>query len=973
MTDRVLKYGTTSARDRGKLIMMDGSWADIVERFKKVTRRSCTLEQYAAMSPKDRAFSKNTGLFFGGECKDQHRHDDTLVCRTIVNLDLDDNCDDIWSTFQMLGEIPEFSEFSYLIHSTRSSTEDKPKFRILVPLASDIEPKEYEPVARALAYMLDKDMLAVALESYVPAQGMYFPSISKDQEYHFYAQDNGVFFDPVKALKKYPADDAKTWPKSSKETTRVYSGGKRKGHPEDKKGSVPIITALCRQFDPWEFMDEFLPHCYEPEGNGGERYRWVNASGVASVRVYDGVFVHSDHGTDPARGQHNVFDLGRIHMFGDLDKDFDTDTHPLSEWPSFKAMTKWALEQEGVADRLEEVEQEVQMERNSEVLGLLDDLDDDDDEDYVEDLADMLDDLEDEEDELEDLLGIPKSKKAVVLADAEADNNRVVSKIKRILLKAEDSDALQLRIDKIKGLPRGSLNEVQRAQVIQALMVTWERITKDKLSKADAAKMIAPERQSFSEQFGEETPKWLAPWVYVAQDNVFYHTEHKYGMPRDGFNGLYSHDSAVQFGTAGTSNNPKHLPADLALNGFPVPKVMGVKYRPGLPAIFEEHGSQWFNKYSPVGDLPTGGHKGKRGVELLKRLLADLFPEEQHRKIVLDFMAHIVQKPEQKLNYALLIKGSEQEGKSLIAKLIMQLVGPGNSHIINSQTLLEKYNGWAAECVFCTVEEVKIGGKDAHMVLNNLKPVITNSEVPIRKMQKDTYTERNFTNMLLTTNYENAIPLEDESNSRYCVLFTRFASNAEVQQWIASNIEEEGEHYVTELYTLVNESPAQFLDALRKYKFSDMYNPHGRAPMTRFKSQMAEENKTDARRLLEQLLDDPAYPTIKPALVVWSHVKDAFEAQGVGDGLRNGAVASFMRQANFFKAGDYQRNDERGRRVKYTIWTQDKTMTDQTGNTRTLSSVGYERLKRAWDALENGEEMADPTDNVIPIDRGRKQ
>src|SRR5690606_2814329 len=70
------------------------------------------------------------------------------------------------------------------------------------------------------------------------------------------------------------------------------------------------------------------------------------AAGSSSngVVVYDdGLFVYSNHGTDPAGDKMlNAFDLVRIHMFGHLDETkAERDSRP-SDLPSFKAMMDFA-------------------------------------------------------------------------------------------------------------------------------------------------------------------------------------------------------------------------------------------------------------------------------------------------------------------------------------------------------------------------------------------------------------------------------------------------------------------------------------------------------------------------------------------------------------------------------------------------------------------------------------------------------
>ena len=75
-----------------------------------------------------------------------------------------------------------------------------------------------------------------------------------------------------------------------------------------------------------------------------EESRWTYAMGSRpeGVIIYDGgAKLHSHHDTDPARGQHNAFDLVRLHKFGALDKAVPPGT-PITEPPSFKAMAEFA-------------------------------------------------------------------------------------------------------------------------------------------------------------------------------------------------------------------------------------------------------------------------------------------------------------------------------------------------------------------------------------------------------------------------------------------------------------------------------------------------------------------------------------------------------------------------------------------------------------------------------------------------------
>lgn len=938
MSESKLVYGRTTAQDRGTITTHEHPWRKIVALFREPTHRKITTAQYQAMNPKGRAHSKNAGLFFGGRCNDGHRSDSSLVSRSIVNLDLDEHCDAIWAEFTLLGALPAFEGLTYLVHSTRSHTDDTPKLRILIPLSREVTPAEYEPVARALAEMLDETMNAVARESYTPAQGMYFPSVSCDQEYYF-ASIDGEYFDPDTALERYPADDADTWPKRQKERVSVYVADRKMAHPEDKKAQAPIITAVHRAFDPWTFIDEFLGDIYIPSG---DRYYPVGASGAPSVRIYDDAFIQSDHGSDPAVGQHNTFDLGRIHLFQDLDAEYDTAGMSPVEWPSYKAMVDFMLERPEVQAALAAVEDELADEKNRGMLDLLDSLGDElDDEDHPE--------VED------DLIGggEPVKKKATI--------EDVLRRVRKSITKATSLDELDRRLDIIRAFPTADFRDLHRDLVSVDVQRKFLELTDEKITKATARKMLAPTVENLRDQVaGQEMPGWMRDWVFVTAENKFFNINTREMLSRDGFNGLFTVQTGVKFGV---NNNGISViaPADAALSVYNIPKPYKTRFHPGQPVLFEDEGTLLVNSYRPAC-IEAGSYTGNAGVKLLKRLLVDLFPEKQHREMVMDFLVHCVRYPEKKLKYALLVKGSENEGKTLLADLVSKLLGEHNCSLIGSDQLKDKFNGWAYERLFCVMEEIRMPGKEAHEVLNKLKPVATNQVIPVRRMNTDPERVLNFCNLYLTTNYEDCLPLE-EDNSRYCVLFTRFRTNAEVKAWHAQLMEDEGRIYTRDLWDHIHERPGQFIEAFSKYTFSEHYDPQARAPDTVFKQIMAEDGRSEERQLFESMLESRVDPTITTDVLIWSSFRAVLDRKGMAPSLRSRAVANFLKPFGFVKVRQTSFRVDGDVRCVNT-WT---TRLDMLTKDYKLTYEGRDMVLNAITAAESLDDVESLVSNVVPF------
>lgn len=905
------------------------SWPQIVELLSTAKTDDLTREEFLALPTLDQSTRKNRlGAFVGGSFSDGRRNSDSVQFRSLVTLDIDTASEAIWDDLCLLEAIPALQGLAYQVHTTRKHTHEKPRLRVTIPLSRDVTPEEYVPVLCGVAEMIDPTMKAVSHESFVTVQVMFLPTVCKGEDFYCMSAD-GEFLDPEPILKKYPVDKPELWPSPNDGEAKPFSRLKIT-HPEDKKAVAPIITAVHRAYHPCAFIEEFLSDVYQP---AGKRYLPFGATGAPSVRIYEDAFIQSDHGSDPARGQHNTFDLGRIHLFGHLDEDFDTESMPLVEWPSYKAMADFMLEREEVREALEEIEAEVEEERNQGVLDMLDELDDEPEEE--EPAGD------------DDLVGTEPA------PEKKATIERVLAKVKRSIQRADSLNDLERRLDKIRAIPTTDFRDLHRDLVAPEVQKKFHELTGEKITKVTARKMLAPTLENLRAQAeGQELPKWLKPWVYLSQDNKFLHTETKELLPKEGFNARFAKEAADYAGSTNLGI-AKLSAADLAWSVFEMPKPYTTRYLPAGPLLFEEDGALFANSYKPPM-VESGGYKGNEGVKLLKRLLEDLFPAKEHRCMIMDFLVHCVRHPEKKLKYALLIKGPENEGKTLLADLVAKLLGDSNCSVINSDMLREKFNGWAHEKLFCIVEEIRVPGREVEEVLNKLKPVITNSTIPVRRMQKDGTRERNFANLFMTTNDDDALKIECD-NTRYLVLFTRFRSNDEVKAWQKKLRDEEGEEYPRLLWEHIQFRPAQFIEAFAKYEFSEFYDPVGRAPMTVFKQIMAEDGKTDERSLLEDMLASGDVPGITDDVLIWSAFKEILDARDLGSHLKNSGVGKFLKPFGFVKAAPIS-DRLNGKVVRWRVWTRNLELLD---SNNCMTEIGKLRVQEEIARMQT---MEDPDD-----------
>ena len=326
----MLKIATGASRKAKKWKNIEISWSDLCAKLAETYRTRETMAEYAKLKKPGQDEIKDVGGFVGGWLAQGQRKSDTVRCRTVLTLDVDNALPSFWDDLTLLND------YACCIYSTHKHKPEAWRVRLIIPLAREVSAEEYEAIARWVAKELGIDQFDDT--TYQASRLMYWPSTSKDGEFVYKYQD-GPFLDPDAVLANYPDwHDVSFWPQSSRVTEIVHKQAKRQGDPLTKEG---LIGAFCRTYSIEAAIETFLSDIYLP-CSMPDRYTYAGGSTAAGLVLYDDKFAYSNHGTDPASGKLcNAFDLVRIHKFGDLDDDAKVDT-PANKLPSYLAMMDMA-------------------------------------------------------------------------------------------------------------------------------------------------------------------------------------------------------------------------------------------------------------------------------------------------------------------------------------------------------------------------------------------------------------------------------------------------------------------------------------------------------------------------------------------------------------------------------------------------------------------------------------------------------
>ena len=274
---------------------------------------------------------------------DKPRGKGNIINRCAVVLDCDDADKD---SIEALVEAVKNLGVRSVTHSTYSSTPERPRVRVVIPLANVVVPGDYTSLCKALMQHLN---MVTWDESCAQAErGMYMPAKPEGGDY-WAVDTQGPLMDGQKWLKAHaPATERK------KRTTKGNIAKRdRKRKPENDPG---VQGAFNRAYTIEDAIEEFdLP--YEPCREGRWTYYGSHAEG--GLRLVEGrpdLCISEHANTDPAcfvDGNGSVralsaFELCAVHLYGDDD---DTSVPP-RERASMRKMGKRAGKDEAVRAEL---------------------------------------------------------------------------------------------------------------------------------------------------------------------------------------------------------------------------------------------------------------------------------------------------------------------------------------------------------------------------------------------------------------------------------------------------------------------------------------------------------------------------------------------------------------------------------------------------------------------------------------------
>lgn len=313
----------------------------------------------------------------------------------------------------------------------------------------------------------------------------------------------------------------------------------------------------------------------------------------------------------------------------------------------------------------------------------------------------------------------------------------------------------------------------------------------------------------------------LGRFVFIVQETAYYDVDTLERYDRAAFTDKFRHKFPTK--------NPHLI---LSSNKL-LRKPDKTDYLPGVPdRIAEVDGEPVLNLWRHTGTEAKEGD-----CSIILDHFAYLLSDEQERDHVLDCLASIVQRPQDKIRHALLLKGSQGTGKTFVAELVKQIVGRGNHHTIAGGEIGSEWTAPLLNIQFLVMEEMDVFEKRS--VYENTKELITNDYATANQKHEKPRRARTPKLIMVLTNHDNPIALAADDR-RFFVANTA--------------AEPRDTAYYKRLWMAGFDQLPAFVHHLSQRNLSS-FNPSAHPPMTAAKEALIHDSRPQFEQALEDMME----------------------------------------------------------------------------------------------------------------------
>lgn len=274
----------------------------------------------------------------------------------------------------------------------------------------------------------------------------------------------------------------------------------------------------------------------------------------------------------------------------------------------------------------------------------------------------------------------------------------------------------------------------------------------------------------------DQQPAYFAGCTYILQQLQIYDAGRNRLMSREAFDVLFGGKVFVLDRMGEKTSDSAYKALTQSRVNRPV-IVDDICFRPWFAPgeIIREGTWSAVNTYVPYECVSVPGDVSRWTGHLSKML-----PDPNDARILIEYLARIVQRPGIKVPWWPVLQGAKGNGKGLLAVTMEYIFGEAYTYRPNTAALARdgmKFNKWLARKTFVTLDELSL--KDKRDFMEELKPIVTEARVPYEPKGVDSVMGDNAANGMILTNWKDGLPMS-EGERRYAIFYCAQQTEADL-------------------------------------------------------------------------------------------------------------------------------------------------------------------------------------------------
>jgi hypothetical protein len=300
--------------------------------------------------------------------------------------------------------------------------------------------------------------------------------------------------------------------------------------------------------------------------------------------------------------------------------------------------------------------------------------------------------------------------------------------------------------------------------------------------------------------------------------------------------------------------------------------VEQMTWAPGLPTTIPDKlvldggwidhpGVTCLNLYRPPTIVPGDPTQAERWVEHVHHL----YPADADHLI--NWLAHRVQRSQEKINHALVLGGDQGIGKDTLLEPVKYAIGPWNFQEASPVQVLGRFNGFVKSVILRISEARDLGEFDRFQLYDHMKAYTASPPDTLRVDEKHLreYAIINCCGVVITTNHKTDGIFLPPNDRRHFVAWSNLTKDNSRFQ----------DRYWADLYAYYRNSGMRDVTAFLRQRDISRFDPKAPPPKTPAFWAIADANRAPEEPELADVLDQLG----KPAVVTLSRIQSIAEGK----------------------------------------------------------------------------------------------